>query len=61
MDEAIRYVGLDVHKETISVSVAAGDGREEARYYGQIVNNRDALRRLCKPAVAGWRSVAFLL
>lgn len=33
MKEFIKYVGLDVHKETIAVSVAEGQGGE-ARYIG---------------------------
>ena len=48
MEEAITYVGLDVHKETISVGVAAGGCRSSARFYGRIMNNPGALRRLSK-------------
>ncbi len=39
MEKTITYVGLDVHKETISVAVAAGGLRWEARYFG-IIENR---------------------
>ncbi len=48
MEEAITYVGLDVHKETISVGVASGGIRSEPRFYGRIMNNPGALRRLSK-------------
>ncbi len=48
MEEAITYVGLDVHKETISVALAPGGARGEARYYGKIANSEAALRKLAK-------------
>lgn len=40
----IRYVGLDVHKETITVAVAEEVGRPEA--WGTIANDPQAVRRL---------------
>lgn len=56
MEEVITYVGLDVHKEQISVGIAAGGCRDEARYYGRLVNNPAALRRLSKKlSVSGGR------
>lgn len=56
MEDAITYVGLDVHKGTISVGVAEGSFRDEARYWGKIVNNPAALTRLAKKlSVAGRR------
>lgn len=53
MDEHITYVGLDVHKATISVAVAEGSKRAEVREYGRICNTPAALKRLssklCQP------------
>jgi hypothetical protein len=46
MADHITYVGLDVHKEGIVVSVAAGDLRGEVREYGRIANTDTALDRL---------------
>lgn len=43
----IPYVGLDVHKETISVAVAV-QGEEEVRYIGVIANNSIALQGLIR-------------
>ena len=47
MEDYSAYVGLDVHKETISVAVAL-PGREEAVYRGEIRNQRSSLRRLVR-------------
>src|SRR5262245_13604374 len=41
-----RFVGLDVHSETIAVAVAESDG--EVRSLGTIPNDEDAVRRLLK-------------
>ena len=42
----IRFVGLDVHAETIAVAVA--DLGEEVRWLGIIPNREDSIRRLVK-------------
>src|SRR6202158_1083560 len=42
----IRFVGLDVHAETIAVAVA--DPGEEVRWLGIIPNREDSIRRLVK-------------
>jgi transposase len=45
--EKYKFVGLDVHKETIAVSVAEADGGE-VRYQGEIPNTTDAVVRLVR-------------
>lgn len=45
MKECSKYVGLDVHKETIAVSVAEAGGGE-VRYFGEIGNTPEALDKL---------------
>jgi len=45
MDKHITYIGLDVHKDTIAVALAAG-GRGEVCAHGQISNTPAALTRL---------------
>jgi transposase len=44
MSKVTRYVGMDVHAETISVAVA--EGRQVARSLGTIANRPEAIRRL---------------
>lgn len=55
MKDGSKYVGLDVHKETIAVSIADADGGE-VRYFGEIKNTPEAIHKLCdkiKPKQGG--------
>ena len=46
MREKLRFLGLDVHAETIAVAVAESDG--EVRSLGMIANREDSIRKLIK-------------
>lgn len=46
MAKSIRYVGLDVHADTIAVAVS--EGRGEVRWLGTIPNRPDPVRKLVK-------------
>ena len=47
MKEFSKYVGLDVHKDTIAVSIADA-GRSKARFYGTIRHTSAAVSSLLK-------------
>ncbi|MFD2739996.1 IS110 family transposase, partial [Sulfitobacter aestuarii] len=50
------FIGLDVHKATISVAVAQGERGGEVRHWGTIPNRPDHIRKLVeKLAVHGSR------
>jgi hypothetical protein len=54
------FIGLDVHKETISVSIAE-DGRNGAvRYLGVIANVPDEVHKASEAAVQTWRDRVLL-
>ena len=42
----IMFIGLDVHKATISVALAQGDRGGEVRHWGTIPNRADHVRKL---------------
>ena len=46
MKEKVRFLGLDVHAETIAVAIAEPDG--EVRSLGTIVNRAESIRKLVK-------------
>ena len=46
MKEKLRFLGLDVHAETIAVAIAEPDG--EVRSLGTIANRAEPIRKLVK-------------
>ena len=58
MKEFSKFVGMDVHKATIAVSVAdAGGG--ELRYIGEIANTPDAVAKLVRQLQKGEAQLSF--
>ena len=45
MSESVKYVGLDVHKNTIAIAVAEDGKRSEVREHGEIANTPAALTK----------------
>jgi transposase len=52
MKEFIKYVGLDVHKDTIAVAVADADGGE-VRFVGEIAHTPEAITKLVRQLKRG--------
>jgi transposase len=58
MKQFSKYVGLDVHKETIAVAVAEANGGE-VRYIGEIPNTEQAVGKLVKQLRKGEAQLSF--
>jgi len=48
MKKMIRYVGLDVHKNSIAVSIADEERNGEVRFYGTIPNDMNSLDKILR-------------
>ena len=59
MEQCIIYIGLDVHKDTISVALADAGLRGDVRDYGKIPNTPAALKALAVKLAAGRRELQF--
>jgi transposase len=51
MKRKVRFLGLDVHAETIAEAIAEADG--EVRSLGTIANRAESIRKLVKKLGAG--------
>lgn len=54
------FVGLDVHKDTIDVSIAEGDRRGETRHYGVIASDVEPLDKVVRALRAPDRRLHFV-
>lgn len=48
MTNSVKFIGLDVHKETISIAIADAGRKGELRFYGTIKNTADSITRFIK-------------
>ena len=58
MKQFSKYVGLDVHKETIVVTVAE-EGRSKSRFYGEIANTAKAVEKMVAALSAEGEVISF--
>ncbi len=55
----IKYVGLDVHKKSISVAIADEGSNSEIRSYGKIPNTMTAINKLIRKLVSSGNELRF--
>ncbi|MCA1561528.1 MAG: IS110 family transposase [Acidobacteria bacterium] len=60
MENRSMFVGLDVHKETIDVSIAEGDRHGEVRHYGVIASDLEPLDKVMRALRASDRRLHFV-
>ena len=58
MEQFIKFVGMDVHKAKVAVSVAESNGGE-LRYIGEIANTAEALTKLVRQLRKGGAELSF--
>jgi len=49
---SVKFIGMDVHKNSITIAIADQDSRGPARSYGTINNDLDALNKFCRKMVS---------
>jgi hypothetical protein len=50
----ILYIGLDVHKESISIAIAEAGRKGEVRSYGKISNDLHAMEKVLPRLLRSW-------
>ena len=59
MDKPIIYIGLDVHKDTVAVTVAEGGKRGEVPEHGKVANTTAAVTALAVKLARGGKALRF--
>jgi transposase len=52
MNKTIKNIGLDVHKNSISIGIADDDREGDVRYYGKIDNNMNQLDKVIRKLIS---------
>lgn len=58
MKQSTKFIGIDMHKATLAVAVADGDGGE-VRYLGEIANTAEAVTQLVRQLRKGAAKLSF--
>ncbi|MBI3147170.1 MAG: hypothetical protein HYZ17_01465 [Betaproteobacteria bacterium] len=54
------YVGMDVHKDSVDIALADGDGRQEVRHYGSVGGDLRALDQAVRKLQATGKTLHFV-
>ncbi len=57
--KSIKYIGLDVHKNSISIAIAEDNRNSEVRFYGKINNNMNALKKVMRKFISDGSELRF--
>lgn len=49
---SVKFIGMDVHKNSITIAICDADRREQPRIYGAIDNDLNALDKFCRKMVS---------
>jgi transposase len=60
MSKRIRFIGMDVHKNSISIAIADEGRHGEVRNYGKINNNTAALEKMIRKLLSDNRDLSFV-
>lgn len=60
MTKKIKYIGLDVHKNSITVAIADEGRDQEVRNYGKIQNNPVAIDKITRKLVSDGSTLSFV-
>ena len=56
----VKFIGMDVHKKTITIAIAEEGRQKQPRVYGTITNDLDALDKFCRKMVSTANQLHFV-
>jgi hypothetical protein len=59
--EHTRFIGLDIHKERISIAVAESGRSGAVEYLGEVANDPGAISKVVRPSRASRQAAGVLL
>lgn len=57
---SVKFIGMDVHKKSITIAIAEEGSRDSARIYGTINNDLDELDKFCRKMVSTASELRFV-
>jgi transposase len=56
----VKFIGMDVHKKTITIAIADESRQNQPRLYGTIANDLDALDKFCRKMISTSKQMHFV-